>query len=94
MADGHAGSQGTSESATKGQDGERLSCRCRVGDYPGVKAYTTDGWVSPRRIPYLKLGGSVGFSVNEIEAWKERLGDGIVVAVAGFRSCYGCIRVP
>jgi excisionase family DNA binding protein len=42
-----------------------------LAQYIGIKTGTIYVWVCHRKIPYLKIGGSLKFDLHEIEKWLE-----------------------
>lgn len=44
-----------------------------LSEYLNVSKHTIYSWVSMKRIPHLKIGGTLRFDIREIESWlKER----------------------
>ncbi len=48
---------------------ERLLGIEELAKYLGISKGTLYVWVCHRKIPYLKIGGSVKFDLREIESW-------------------------
>jgi excisionase family DNA binding protein len=48
---------------------EKLWTVTDVAEYLGVTERTVRTWQRTRRLPYIRIGGTIRFSQREVEAW-------------------------